>query len=89
MLALRGVIESAERPEDDANAGLDDGALLETLEAALAELVRERQAEGAQLATALTERIEEIAALTRIVPRRWCRRARRPSARGCVSRWRH
>ena len=64
MLALRGVIESAERPEDDANAGLDDGALLETLEAALAELVRERQAEGAQLAAALTERIEEIAALT-------------------------
>ena len=65
MLALRGVIESAERPEDDANAALDDGALLETLEAALAELVRERQAEGAQLAAALTERIEEIAALTR------------------------
>ena len=64
MLALRGVIESAERPEDDANAALDDGALLETLEAALAELVRERQAEGAQLAAALTERIEEIAALT-------------------------
>ena len=58
MLALRGVIESAERPEDDANAGLDDGVLLETLEAALAELVRERQAEGAQLAAALTERIE-------------------------------
>ena len=64
MLVLRGVIESAERPEDDANAGLDDGALLETLEAALAELVRDRQAEGAQLAAALTERIEEIAALT-------------------------
>jgi len=64
MLALHGVIESAEAPEDDANATLDDGALLETLDAALAELVRERQAEGAVLAAALTERIEEIEALT-------------------------
>ena len=65
MLALRGVIDPAEGPEDDANATLDDGALLETLDAALAELVRERQAEGAVLAAALTERIEQIAALTR------------------------
>ncbi|MDE0391156.1 MAG: YicC family protein [Rhodospirillales bacterium] len=65
MLALRGVIESADGPEDDANAALEDSALLETLDAALAELVRERQAEGAALAAALAERIEEIAALTR------------------------
>ena len=63
MLALRGVIEAAEG--DDANAALDDGALLETLDAALVELVRERQAEGAVLAAALTERIDEIATLTR------------------------
>ena len=65
MLALRGVIESAERPEDDAGAAQDDGALLESLDAALAELVRERQAEGAQLAATLSDRIGEIAALTR------------------------
>ena len=65
MLALRGVIEAADEPEDDANAALADGALLETLDAALAELVRERQAEGAQLAAALVERVEEIATLTR------------------------
>ena len=64
MLALRGVIESAEAADDDANAALDDSALQETLDAALAELVRERQAEGAALAATLTERIEEIAALT-------------------------
>ena len=64
MLALRGVIETAEGLEDDANAALDDGALLETLDAALAELVRERQAEGAVLGTALAERIDEIGALT-------------------------
>ena len=64
MLALRGVIESAERPEDDALPVQDDAAMLETLDAALAELVRERQAEGAQLGAALSDRIEEIAALT-------------------------
>ena len=39
--------------------------MLATLDTALEELVRERQAEGAALAAALTERIEEIAALTR------------------------
>ena len=65
MLALRGVIETVESPEDDANAAKNDAAMLATLDAALAELVRERQAEGEALAAALTERIEEIAALTR------------------------
>ena len=64
MLALRGVIETADSA-GDANPAQDDGAMLETLDAALAELVSERQAEGAALATALTNRIEEIAALTR------------------------
>ena len=64
MLALRGVIETAESA-DDAEGAQDDGAMLETLDAALAELVGERQAEGAALAAALTDRIEEIAALTR------------------------
>ena len=64
MLALRGVIEPAEGPEDDADGARNDGAMLETLDAALAELVRERRTEGAALAAALTARIEEIAALT-------------------------
>ena len=64
MLGLRGVIETAESA-DDAEGVQDDGAMLETLDVALAELVRERQAEGAALAAALTDRIEEIAALTR------------------------
>ena len=65
MLALRGVIEAAEGPEADADASRNDAAMLATLDTALAELVRERQAEGAALAAALGERIEEIAALTR------------------------
>ena len=64
MLALRGVIEAAEQP-DDGDSAEGDAAMLETLDAALAELVRERQAEGAQLAAALTDRIEEIETLTR------------------------
>ena len=63
MLALRGVIETAESP-DDAEGAQDDAALLATLGEALSELVRERQAEGAALAAALTDRIEEIEALT-------------------------
>ena len=63
MLALRGVIETAESP-DNAECTQDDGAILETLDVALAELVRERQAEGAALAASLTQRIEEIVALT-------------------------
>ncbi len=63
MLALRGVIETAESAVD-AEGAQDDAALLETLDVALAELVRERQAEGAALADALTARIEEITELT-------------------------
>ncbi len=64
LLALRGVIESAEA-SDDQDATGDDGAMLETLDAALGELVRERRAEGAAMAAALAQQIEEIAALTR------------------------
>ena len=64
LLALRGVIETAESA-DDAEAARDDGAMLATLDVALEELVRERQAEGTALAAALTDRIEEITVLTR------------------------
>ena len=64
LLALRGVIETADSA-DDAEDARDDGAMLATLDAALAELVRERQAEGTALAAALTDRIDEIAGLTR------------------------
>ena len=64
MLALRGVIETADQ-SDEAGGAQDDTAMLATLDEALTELVRERQAEGAALAATLTERIEEIAELTR------------------------
>lgn len=65
MLALRGVIEAAEGSADGTDLAQDDAAMLATLDVALAELVRERQAEGAALAAALEGRIEEIATLTR------------------------
>ena len=64
MLALRGVIETADQ-SDEAGDAQDDTAMLATLDDAVTELVRERQAEGAALAAALTDRIEEITALTR------------------------
>ena len=63
MLALRGVIETADQ-FDEAGDTQDDTAMLATLDDALSELVRERQAEGAALAAALTDRIEEITELT-------------------------
>ena len=64
MLALRGVIETVDQ-SDEAGDAQDDTAMLATLAEALTELVRERQAEGAALAAALTDQIEEITALTR------------------------
>ena len=63
MFALRGVIETADL-SDEAGDAQDDTAMLATLDEALSELVRERQAEGATLAAALTDRIEEITTLT-------------------------
>ena len=63
MLALRGVIETADL-SDEAGDAQDDTAMLATLGEALSELVRERQAEGTALAAALTDRIEEITELT-------------------------
>ena len=63
MLALRGVIETADQ-SDEAGDAQDDTAMLATLDDAVTELVRERQAEGAALAAALTDRIEEITELT-------------------------
>ena len=65
MLALRGVIEPAEQADDEGESTRSDDAMLETLDTALAELVRERRAEGAALAAALAAQIEEIAVLIR------------------------
>ena len=66
LLALRGVIESAD--DDPAAAAADaaqDAAMLATLETALTELARVRAGEGAATATALVRELDAIAKLTR------------------------
>ena len=65
LLALRGVIEPAERARDEARYERQEAAMLRGLDDALAVLVRERRAEGAALAAVLADRIAEIESLTR------------------------
>lgn len=65
LLALRGVIEPAERTRDEARYERQEAAMLRGLDEALAVLVRERRAEGAALAAVLADRIAEIESLTR------------------------
>ena len=79
LLALRGVIEPAERARDEARHERHEEAMLRGLDEALAALVRERRAEGAALAAALAERIAEIESLTRRAEER---AAQRPAAMG-------
>ena len=64
LLALRGVLETVEEPDEteERRARLDE-ALLGGWELALARLVEMRAAEGARLALVLRERLAEIAAL--------------------------
>ena len=79
LLALRGVIEPAERARDEVRHERHEEAMLRGLDEALAALVRERRAEGAALAAALAERIAEIESLTRRAEER---AAQRPAAMG-------
>jgi uncharacterized protein (TIGR00255 family) len=64
LLALRGVIEAVEIEESDADREAREKAMLATLVEALQRLVANRAAEGARLASVLTEQIDEIARLT-------------------------
>lgn len=75
LLALRGVIEPAERaPRDEARYERQEAAMLRGLDEALAVLVRERRAEGAALAAVLADRVAEIESLTRQAEERAARR---------------
>ena len=64
LLGLRGVLEPV---DEDPQALLDEaeGPLLESLETALADLVRIRQAEGARLKEVVAAQIDRIEALVR------------------------
>lgn len=63
LLALRGVLESGEEPEDEAERERRQAALLASWEKALDGLVAMRRSEGARLILVLEARLAEIAHL--------------------------
>ncbi len=63
LLAVRGVIETAEADEDEAGTAARQAAMAETLKDALEALVGVRETEGARLAAILGERLDEMTAL--------------------------
>jgi len=63
LLALRGVLESGEAPEDDAERERRQATLLASWEKALEGLVAMRRGEGARLIPVLEARLAEIAHL--------------------------
>lgn len=65
LLALKGVIETAEEIQDDATRARQVALLTAGFERALNELAVMRAAEGRRLESVLTTRLEEIAALVR------------------------
>lgn len=66
LLAIRGVVELAERePESEEARASRDSAILATLDSALAQLAIAREAEGRALAGTLTAHLDEIEMLTR------------------------
>ncbi len=65
LLAVRGVVETVEAPDDEAELAAIAHAILETLDEAIAALIAARRAEGAALGAALGQRLDEIAALTK------------------------
>ena len=66
LLAIRGVMEIDEQRTDEADLELH-GAMLESLDAALVELVQGRKAEGARLETMVRAQLDEIERLAAVV----------------------
>lgn len=64
ILALKGVLETGEKPLDEAAEVHLSEVLLQAAEQCLADLVTSRQQEGARLATILNGHIDEIERLT-------------------------
>jgi uncharacterized protein (TIGR00255 family) len=63
LLAIRGIIEAGEEPEDEALRERRNTALLASWEEALARLGVARAEEGARLETVIAARLDEIASL--------------------------
>jgi len=64
ILALKGVLEQHDAPLDPDTEETLQAAIMDAVEAAIADLVASRRDEGARLTAVLLERIDEIAALT-------------------------
>ena len=64
LLALRGMVEIIEAPEDEGGVATAAKAALADLDRALDDLVAMRASEGAALASVMAARVERIAALT-------------------------
>lgn len=69
LLALRGVLESADETEDPAIIAQRQADALKNFAAALDQLVKMRAAEGKRLAAVLAARLDEIAALVKAAER--------------------
>ncbi len=67
LIAIRGVLDIVEHVEDAEQAAARSGAMLESLDTALADLVAARAAEGARLAATLTGQLGEIERLVGVV----------------------
>lgn len=64
ILGLRGVLEIAERTEDEAQTADQHGAMLDSLDTAFGDLSAARAAEGQRLGTALLAQLASIEELT-------------------------
>jgi uncharacterized protein (TIGR00255 family) len=67
LLALRGVLELVDEPEDEAQRTATQGAMLESLVAALDGVIAARSAEGRRLGAVLEAQIAEIARLVDLI----------------------
>ena len=77
LLALRGVVETADAADDDASIAAACGGALASVDEAVAALAAARRSEGEALAALLSERLEAIAALVEAAD---ANPARRPEA---------
>jgi uncharacterized protein (TIGR00255 family) len=64
LLAVRGVVETAEAADDEAAQTATAEAMLKTLDEAIAAVVASRRSEGEALRKVLAEKLDAIAALT-------------------------
>ncbi|SFB57987.1 TIGR00255 family protein [Rhizobium sp. NFR07] len=67
LLSIRGLVDIREQEDDEAAVAARDSAILAGLDAALANLQRMRETEGAALKSALNAHVTRIAELTRVI----------------------